>query len=174
MKRIGPIGAGIMEESMTHNLRKAGYEVNTYTGTKAKMGDVIAEGTRWCDTVVECAEEQDVVITIIGYLKDVEEIYLSESGIIAGADERTYLIGMTTTSPKPVARIYEEVMKAELYVLDAPMTGGDTDAKAGTLTILTGGNKEMFDACLPMLEAMGKSIDYEGKAGNGQHAKMCN
>lgn len=174
MKKIGFIGVGIMGKSMVRNLRKAGYEVSIYTRTKAKVEDVIAEGARWCDTVAECAKGQDVVITIVGYPKDVEEDYFGESGIIANADKGTYLIDMTTTSPKLAVRIYEEAMKAGLYALDAPVTGGDTGAKAGTLTILAGGDKEVFDACLPVLEAMGKNINYEGKAGNGQHTKMCN
>ncbi len=174
MKKIGFIGVGIMGKSMVRNLRKAGYEVSIYTRTKAKVEDVIAEGARWCDTVAECAKGQDVVITIVGYPKDVEEVYFGESGIIANADKGTYLIDMTTTSPKLAVRIYEEAMKAGLYALDAPVTGGDTGAKAGTLTILAGGDKEVFDACLPVLEAMGKNINYEGKAGNGQHTKLCN
>ena len=174
MKKIGFIGVGIMGKSMVRNLRKAGYEVSIYTRTKAKVEDVIAEGARWCDTVAECAKGQDAVITIVGYPKDVEEVYFGESGIIANADKGTYLIDMTTTSPKLAVRIYEEAMKAGLYALDAPVTGGDTGAKAGTLTILAGGDKEVFDACLPVLEAMGKNINYEGKAGNGQHTKMCN
>ncbi|MBS5062247.1 MAG: NAD(P)-dependent oxidoreductase [Hungatella hathewayi] len=174
MKKIGFIGVGIMGKSMVRNLRKAGYEVSIYTRTKAKVEDVIAEGAHWCDTVAECAKGQDVVITIVGYPKDVEEVYFGGSGIIANADKGTYLIDMTTTSPKLAVRIYEEAVKAGLYALDAPVTGGDTGAKAGTLTILAGGDKEVFDACLPVLEAMGKNINYEGKAGNGQHTKMCN
>lgn len=174
MKKIGFIGVGIMGKSMVRNLRKAGYEVSIYTRTKAKVEDVIGEGARWCDTVAECAKGQDVVITIVGYPKDVEEVYFGGSGIIANADKGTYLIDMTTTSPKLAVRIYEEAVKAGLYALDAPVTGGDTGAKAGTLTILAGGDKEVFDACLPVLEAMGKNINYEGKAGNGQHTKMCN
>lgn len=174
MKKIGFIGVGIMGKSMVRNLRKAGYEVSIYTRTKAKVEDVIGEGARWCDTVAECAKGQDVVITIVGYPKDVEEVYFGGSGIIANADKGTYLIDMTTTSPKLAVRIYEEAVKAGLYALDAPVTGGDTGAKAGTLTILAGGDKEAFDACLPVLEAMGKNINYEGKAGNGQHTKMCN
>ena len=81
---------------------------------------------------------------------------------------------MTTTSPRLAVRIYEEAKKAGLHALDAPVTGGDKGAKDGTLTILAGGDREDFDACLSILQAMGKNIDYEGKAGNGQHTKMCN
>lgn len=174
MKKIGFIGVGIMGKSMVRNLRKAGYEVAIYTRTKAKAEDVIAEGAVWCDTAAECAKGRDVVITIVGYPKDVEEVYFGDNGIIANADPGTYVIDMTTTSPRLAVRIWEEAEKAGLHAVDAPVTGGDTGAKAGTLTILAGGRKEDFDACVPVFEAMGKNINYEGKAGNGQHTKMCN
>lgn len=174
MKKIGFIGVGIMGKSMVRNLRKAGYEVAIYTRTKAKAEDVIAEGAVWCDTAAECAKGCDVVITIVGYPKDVEEVYFGDNGIIANADPGTYVIDMTTTSPRLAVRIWEEAEKAGLHAVDAPVTGGDTGAKAGTLTILAGGKKEDFDACVPVFEAMGKNINYEGKAGNGQHTKMCN
>ena len=174
MKKIGFIGVGIMGKSMVRNLRKAGYEVAIYTRTKAKAEDVIAEGAVWCDTAAECAKGRDVVITIVGYPKDVEEVYFGDNGIIANADPGTYVIDMTTTSPRVAVRIWEEAEKAGLHALDAPVSGGDSGAKAGTLTILAGGKKEDFDACVPVFEAMGKNINYEGKAGNGQHTKMCN
>ena len=174
MKKIGFIGVGIMGKSMVRNLRKAGYEVAIYTRTKAKAEDVIAEGAVWCDTAAECAKGRDVVITIVGCPKDVEEVYFGDNGIIANADPGTYVIDMTTTSPRVAVRIWEEAEKAGLHAVDAPVTGGDTGAKAGTLTILAGGKKEDFDACVPVFEAMGKNINYEGKAGNGQHTKMCN
>ena len=174
MKKIGFICVGIMGKSMVRNLRKAGYEVAIYTRTKAKAEDVIAEGAVWCDTAAECAKGRDVVITIVGYPKDVEEVYFGDNGIIANADPGTYVIDMTTTSPRLAVRIWEEAEKAGLHAVDAPVTGGDTGAKAGTLTILAGGKKEDFDACVPVFEAMGKNINYEGKAGNGQHTKMCN
>ena len=174
MKKIGFIGVGIMGKSMVRNLRKAGYEVAIYTRTKSKAEDVIAEGAVWCDTAAECARGRDAVITIVGYPKDVEEVYFGENGILANAEPGTYVIDMTTTSPKLAVRIWEAAEKAGLHAIDAPVTGGDTGAKAGTLTILAGGKEEDFNACVPVFEAMGKNINYEGKAGNGQHTKMCN
>mgnify|MGYP000718400953 FL=1 len=83
MKKIGLSVVGIMGKSMVRNLRKAGYEVAIYTRTKAKAEDVIAEGAVWCDTAAECAKGRDVVITIVGYPKDVEEVYFGDNGIIA-------------------------------------------------------------------------------------------
>ena len=85
-----------------------------------------------------------------------------------------YLIDMTTTSPMISKKIYEEGKKKGVHVVDAPVTGGDTGAKAGTLSILVGGNKEDYEACMPLFEAMGTNINYQGKAGCGQHAKMVN
>lgn len=174
MKKIGFIGVGIMGKSMVRNLMKAGFEVAIYTRTKAKVEDVIAEGAVWRGTVKECVEDREAVISIVGYPKDVEGVYLGEGGIIANAPKGTYVIDMTTSSPKLAVKIYEAAKAAGLYALDAPVTGGDSGAKAGTLTILAGGDRDAFDACLPVFEAMGKNINYEGKAGNGQHTKMCN
>ena len=174
MKKIGFIGIGIMGESMVRNLMKAGYEVAAYNRTKSKADAVVAEGALWCDSAAQCAAGRDAVITIVGYPKDVEEVYFGEGGVIAHADPGTCLIDMTTTSPKLAVRIYENGKKKGLPVLDAPVTGGDAGAKAGTLTILVGGDQETFEKCRPLFEAMGKNIYYEGKAGNGQHTKMCN
>ncbi len=174
MKTIGFIGVGVMGKSMVRNLMKHGYEVSIYTRTKEKADEVIEEGAIWCDTVAECAKEKDVVITIVGYPKDVEEVYFGEAGIIANAKEGAYLIDMTTTSPKLSSRIYEEAKVVGKKALDAPVSGGDTGAKNGTLSIMVGGEKEDFDACYPIFEAMGSNILYEGKAGFGQHTKMAN
>lgn len=174
MMKIGFIGVGIMGKSMVRNLMKAGYEVAIYTRTKSRAEDVIGEGAVWRDTVKECVADRDVVISIVGYPKDVEEVYFGEDGIIANAPKGTYVIDMTTSSPKLAVKIYEEAKAVGLHAIDAPVTGGDSGAKAGTLTILAGGDKEAFDACIPVFEAMGKNINYEGKAGNGQRTKMCN
>ena len=174
MKKIGFVGVGIMGKSMVRNLMKAGFEVSIYTRTKSKVEDVIGEGAIWCDSVAECAKGRDAVISIVGYPKDVIEVYFGPTGILANADKGTYVIDMTTTSPKLAVQIFEEAEKLGLHAIDAPVTGGDSGAKAGTLTILAGGKKEDFDTCIPVFEAMGKNLNYEGKAGNGQHTKMCN
>lgn len=174
MKKIGFIGIGIMGKSMVRNLMKAGYEVAVYSRTKSKAEDILSEGAIWCEDVKACSKGRDGVITIVGYPQDVEEVYFGENGIIANADKGTCLIDMTTTSPKLAVRIYEEAKQAGLKALDAPVTGGDTGAREGTLTILAGGDRDTYDCCLPVFEAMGKAIRYEGKAGNGQHTKMCN
>lgn len=175
MKTIGFIGIGIMGKSMARNLLKAGFEVAVYSRTKSKAEDFLREtGARWCSSPAECARGRDVVITMVGYPKDVEEVYFDEDGILAAADPGTYLIDMTTTDPRLSVRIAEAGGPRGLHVLDAPVSGGDTGAKAGTLSIMAGGKKEDFDACLPVLQAMGSTIVYEGGPGCGQHTKMAN
>jgi len=174
MKKIGFIGIGIMGKSMVRNLMKAGYDVSVYNRTKSKAEDVIAEGAHWCENAGQCAFQQDIVISIVGFPKDVEEVYFGPAGIIANAKPGAYIIDMTTTTPKLSVRIYEEAKKKGVFALDAPVSGGDTGAKNGTLAIMVGGDKEAFDACLPVFQAMGKNIMYEGKAGCGQHCKAAN
>lgn len=172
--KVGFIGIGIMGKSMVLNLLKAGFEVDVYSRTKSKADECIAAGAVWQPSVAECAKDKDAVITIVGYPKDVEEVYFGEAGIIENAKTGSYIIDMTTTSPKLAEKIAMEAAKKGIHGLDAPVTGGDAGAKAGTLTILVGGEKEAFDACMPLFEAMGKNIHYFGKAGSGQHTKMAN
>lgn len=174
MKKIGFVGTGVMGSSMVLNLIKHGYELSVYNRTKSKADACIAAGAKWCDTVAECAKDKDVVITIVGFPKDVEEVYFGENGILNAAKMGAYVIDMTTTSPMLSEKIYKAAAEKGIYALDAPVSGGDTGARNGTLAIMVGGDKAAFDECMPVFEAMGTNIRYEGKAGNGQHVKMAN
>lgn len=174
MKRIGFIGVGIMGKSMVRNLMKAGFELHIYARNKAKTADVVEEGAIFHDSIKSCVEGCEAVITIVGFPRDVEEVYFEEGNILDSADEGAYLIDMTTTSPQIAEKIYEEGKKKGFHVLDAPVTGGDMGAKNGTLSILVGGDQADYEACLPLFEAMGTNINYQGKAGLGQHCKMTN
>ena len=174
MKKIGFVGTGVMGRSMVLNLIKHGYELSVYNRTKSKAEACIAAGAKWCDTVAECAKDKDVVITIVGFPKDVEEVYFGENGILNAAKKGAYVIDMTTTSPMLSEKIYKAAAEKGIYALDAPVSGGDTGARNGTLAIMVGGDKAAFDECIPVFEAMGTNIRYEGKAGNGQHVKMAN
>lgn len=174
MKKIGFVGTGVMGSSMVLNLIKHGYELSVYNRTKSKAEACIDAGAKWCDTVAECAKDKDVVITIVGFPKDVEEVYFGENGILNEAKKGAYVIDMTTTSPMLSEKIYKTAAEKGIYALDAPVSGGDTGARNGTLAIMVGGDKAAFDECMPVFEAMGTNIRYEGKAGNGQHVKMAN
>ncbi len=174
MKDIGFIGVGIMGKSMVRNLMKAGYNLHIYARTRAKVEDVIHEGAIFHESVGECAKGRDAVITIVGFPRDVEEVYLDGGNILDSADPGTYLIDMTTSSPQIAEKLYREGKKRGFHVLDAPVTGGDAGAREGTLSILVGGDREDYDACLELFHAMGKNINYEGDAGCGQHCKLAN
>ena len=174
MKKIGFIGVGIMGKSMVRNLMKAGFELHIYARTKSKVEDVISEGAIFHESIKSCVEGCDAVITIVGFPKDVEEVYFDKDNILDSAMQGAYLIDMTTTSPQIAEKIYAEGTKRGFHVLDAPVTGGDTGAKAGTLSILVGGEKDDYEACMPLFEAMGTNINYQGKAGCGQHCKLAN
>lgn len=174
MKKIAFIGVGVMGKFMVSNLLKNGFEVSIYARNKAKVEDSIKEGAVFCETIKECVQNKDAIITIVGYPKDVEEVYLSQEGIINSASQNSYLIDMTTTTPTLSVKIHEVAKKKNLKALDAPVSGGDIGAKNATLSIMVGGEKEDFEACKKLFEAMGKTIVYAGNAGSGQHTKMAN
>ncbi len=174
MKNIAFIGVGIMGKFMVSNLLKKGFEVTIYARNKTKVEETIKEGAIFCESIKECVKNKDAVITIVGYPKDVEEVYFSQDGIINSVSPNTYLIDMTTTIPTLSKKIYEEAKKKKLKALDAPVSGGDMGAKNGILSIMVGGDKEDFEACQEIFEALGTTIIYEGIAGSGQHTKMAN
>ena len=174
MNKVGFIGVGIMGKSMVRNLMKAGFELHIYARTKSKVEDVIGEGAQFHESIKDCVQDCDAVITIVGFPQDVEEVYFDEGNILDSAKEGAYLIDMTTTSPQIAEKIYAEGTKRGFHVMDAPVTGGDTGAKAGTLSILVRGEKEDYEACMPLFEAMGTNSNYQGKAGCGQHCKLAN
>ena len=171
---IGFIGLGVMGSSMARNLMKHGYHVLGYTRTKSKAEALIKDGLDYQENPVSLAKKSDVIITMVGYPSDVEETYFGESGLINHVKEGTYLIDMTTSSPMLAQKIYDEGQKKGLHVLDAPVSGGDSGAKAGTLAIMVGGDEADFESMKDILSCMGNSVIYEGTIGSGQHTKMAN
>lgn len=171
---LGFIGTGVMGSSMAGHLLDAGHEVHVYNRTKTRAQTLIDKGAVWEDSPAVLASKCDVIFSIVGYPKDVEQVYLGEGGVIANAKNSALLIEMTTSSPKLAQKIYEEGKKHGLGVLDAPVTGGDRGAREATLTILVGGDKEDFERAEPYFETLGKNIRYMGKAGSGQYTKLVN
>lgn len=171
---IGFIGTGVMGRGMASHLINAGYPVYVYNRTKEKAQELLEKGAKWADSPKEIAAKANVVITIVGYPKDVEEVYLGEEGLIRNGKENTYLIDMTTSKPSLAKKIYDEAKKKGMHALDAPVSGGDIGAREGTLSIMVGGDEEDFREMLPIFQTIGKNIVYQGKAGSGQHTKMCN
>ncbi|MED1784961.1 NAD(P)-dependent oxidoreductase [Brevibacillus fortis] len=171
---IGFVGTGVMGKSMANHFLQAGYTVLVYTRTKEKAADLLAAGAIWKEQVSELAKEANVIITMVGYPSDVEEVYLGADGIVANAKPGTYLIDMTTSKPSLAKQIYEEAKKHGLHSLDAPVSGGDVGAREARLTIMVGGDQEVFDAMEPVFTIMGTNVVLQGGPGAGQHTKMCN
>jgi 3-hydroxyisobutyrate dehydrogenase len=171
---IGFIGTGVMGQSMAGHLLEAGYQVVIFNRTKDKALHLINRGAKWADTPRQVAEISDAVITIVGYPKDVEEIYLSENGILHHLKRDSLAIDMTTSSPKLAERIFEVGKGKGVSTLDAPVSGGDIGAKEARLSIMAGGDEESFETARPLLDLLGSNVVYQGKAGAGQHTKMCN
>lgn len=170
---IGWIGTGVMGQSMFAHLIDKGYKGFVYNRTKEKALGVIEKGATWCAGPAEIAGKADVIITMVGFPADVRDVYFTQ-GLINKCRKGTVLIDMTTTSPGLACEIYETSRAKGVQAIDAPVSGGDIGARNATLSIMAGGDKEVFDALMPIFELMGKKITYQGKAGSGQHTKMCN
>ncbi|WP_347841297.1 NAD(P)-dependent oxidoreductase [uncultured Draconibacterium sp.] len=171
---IGWIGTGVMGTSMLGHLNSAGYKCTAFSRTKSKAEKLLKSGVNWADSPADVAAVSDVVFTIVGFPKDVHEVYFGEKGILEQAKPAAILVDMTTTEPSLAVEIYKAAKARGANALDAPVSGGDVGAKNATLSIMAGGDKATFDKVLPLLELMGKQIVFQGKAGSGQHTKMCN
>lgn len=172
--RIGWIGTGVMGQWMCRHLVEKGFQTSVTNRTRAKAQPLIELGATWKATPKEVAAASDVIFTIVGFPKDVEEVYLGEAGILKGAAPGSVVVDMTTTQPTLAQRIYQAAKANGVAAVDAPVSGGDVGARNAALSIMVGGDKETADALAPLFEIMGKMIVYQGPAGSGQHTKMCN
>jgi 3-hydroxyisobutyrate dehydrogenase len=172
--KIGWIGTGVMGRSMCLHLRKAGYEVAVHNRSKDKAQDLLDAGAVWCDTPAGVADGSEAVFSIVGYPRDVEEVYLGSGGVLAGTASGSMVIDMTTSEPALAKRLHEQAAQRGVASLDAPVSGGDTGARAGTLAIMVGGDRADYDRAMPYFEIMGENIALMGPAGSGQHTKMSN
>ncbi|MEO6315523.1 MAG: NAD(P)-dependent oxidoreductase [Chitinophagaceae bacterium] len=173
-KKIGWIGTGLMGNPMVKHLVKAGFTVGVHNRTKEKAVDLMEMGCTWYDTPAALAANADVVITIIGFPKDVEACYFGEAGIFTTLRPGTIVVDMTTTKPSLAIAIAARAATVNASFVDAPVSGGQLGAINGNLSIMMGGEKDVIAAMLPIFETFGKSMVHQGKAGAGQHAKMCN
>lgn len=171
---VGFIGTGVMGKSMAGHIQKAGYPLYVYNRTKEKTDELCEQGAVWCDGPAEVAKQADIIITIVGYPKDVEAMYLHEEGLIQHASPGTVLIDMTTSRPDLAEVIWKQAKERGMHALDAPVSGGDVGAREAKLAIMCGGDQEAFDQAMPVLSCMGAKIERLGAAGAGQHTKMAN
>jgi len=164
-----------MGSQQAGHLAKHGYAVSAYTRTYEKLLPLEqAFGIKPCRTLREAVADADVIFVMVGYPRDVEEVFTAPDGILENAKAGALAIDMTTSSPALAARLYQLGKEKGIRVLDAPVSGGDKGAKNATLSIMVGGDKADFDAALPLFQCMGKSINHMGPAGFGQHTKAAN
>jgi 3-hydroxyisobutyrate dehydrogenase len=171
---VGWIGTGVMGRSMFGHILDKGFRGVVHTRTREKATSVLEKGARWCESPAGVAEKADVIFTMVGFPADVRQVYLQPGGLIDSSRPGSILVDMTTTSPSLAAEIYEKAKTRQLYSLDAPVSGGDIGARNAALSIMAGGDEAVFKALEPLFTLMGKKIVYQGKAGSGQHTKMCN
>ena len=173
--KIAWIGIGVMGESMAGHLLDAGHELFVYNRTVSKTDGLVKRGATLLKEVKDAPLNADVIFSMVGYPKDVEEVYLGENGLIKTAKEGQVFVDMTTSSPTLAKKISEEFAKVGATALDLPVTGGDIGAKNGTLSIMAGGDKKVFEeTVLPLVKNFGKNITYFGEAGKGQYTKLAN
>ena len=163
-----------MGTGMSKNLVNAGYQVTVWNRTVLKMKSLTDVGAKKASSPKAVAENSDVVITIVTDSPDVREVLLGESGAIHGAKKGDVFIDMSTISPIATREIAEELSESGVEMLDAPVSGGVIGANNGTLSIMVGGKREVYDDCLPILQTMGKTVTYIGGNGDGQVCKAVN
>ena len=171
---IGWIGTGVMGSSMCSHLIKKGYKTVVYNRTRRKAKSLIEQGAEWAKTPKDVAANADVIFTIVGFPNDVRQVYFGGDGILEGIRKGSLVVDMTTTEPTLAEEIYQAAKLRGASSVDAPVSGGDIGAQAGTLSIMVGGDKKDVDSVMPLFKLMGKNIVHQGGAGKGQHAKMCN
>ena len=173
--KIAWIGTGVMGESMAGHLLDAGHELYVYNRTVSKTENLVKRGAKLLTEIKDAPLNADVIFTMVGYPKDVEGVYLGNDGLITTAKEGQVFVDMTTSSPTIAKKISEEFAKVGASALDLPVTGGDIGAKNGTLSIMVGGDKKVYEEkVLPLVKHLGKNITYFGEAGKGQYAKLAN
>ncbi len=171
---IGWVGTGIMGASMASHLQAAGHALFVYNRTRSKAEGLITKGASWCDSPAAVGSRAEIVFTIVGNPRDVEAVYLGGNGILSARGPCRIVVDMTTSRPSLARAIAERATARGMESLDAPVSGGDVGARDGTLAIMVGGGKAVFEEVLPLLQLMGKNISLMGGAGAGQHTKMCN
>lgn len=173
-ERLGFIGLGIMGRGMAHNLLKAGYSVRVWNRTPGKADALLRAGAQISASPRELAQECDVVLTCVSDTPDVEQVLLSEEGVIHGLRPGGLVIDMSTISPHATREMAAKLGERGIHLLDAPVSGGSEGAEKGTLSIMVGGDAEQVARALPILQAMGRTITHVGGQGAGQTVKLVN
>jgi len=172
--QLGWIGTGVMGQSMCSHLIAKGFAVTVYNRTRAKAQSLLDKGAAWANSPKQVAASSDVVFAIVGFPRDVREVFLGSEGALAGSKPGSVLVDMTTSEPSLAVEIYNAAKAKGVYAIDAPVSGGDVGAREARLSIMIGGDKDAVEALQPCWETMGKTVIHQGAAGAGQHTKMVN
>jgi 3-hydroxyisobutyrate dehydrogenase len=172
--RVGWIGTGVMGSSMCRRLMEAGYRVTVYTRTRSKADELLKQGAVWTESPAEAAAAAQVVVTMVGFPRDVRDVILGDRGALAGMEAGAILVDMTSSEPSLAVAIYESARRRNVAFVDAPVSGGDVGAREGRLSIMAGGDAEAVEALRPLWACLGHTVVYHGPAGSGQHAKLVN
>lgn len=159
---------------MCRNLIAAGYSMTVFTRTQSKALPLIELGATWAASPAEVASNSDVIFSIVSMPQDVREIALGSGGVIANAAAGSVYVDMTTSQPQLAAEIYDAAKARNIAAVDAPVSGGDVGAQSGSLSIMVGGDRSVFDSLQSCFDALGSTVVYQGPAGCGQHTKMVN
>ncbi len=171
---LGYIGLGIMGNFMAQNLIRAGHALGVWNRTSDKAREVVDLGATLYQSPAEVAKHSDIVFINVTDSADVEEVIFSINGIASAIARGSIVIDHSTISPAVTRNIHERLLQQGVHFLDSPVSGGDIGAKNGTLSIMVGGESPSFEAALPVLRAVGKSITHVGPSGMGQLCKLCN
>jgi 3-hydroxyisobutyrate dehydrogenase len=159
---------------MCSHLIDKGYAATVFSRTQSKAAKLVEKGAKWAGSPKEVAEQSDVIFAIVGFPQDVREVMLGPNGALAGSKAGNILVDMTTSEPSLAVEIAAAAKAKGVHSIDAPVSGGDVGAREARLSIMVGGEKEVFEALKPCFEAMGKTIIHQGGPGAGQHTKMVN
>jgi len=172
--KIGFIGLGIMGKPMSKNLLKSGYELVIMDRNPAVLNEVAALGAEIASTPKEVAEKTDIIITMLPNSPHVKDAVLGENGVIDGAKSGAILIDMSSIAPLVSREVSERLAEKGVEMLDAPVSGGEPKAIDGTMSVMVGGKKAIFDKCYPVMDVMAGSVVYTGGIGAGNTTKLAN
>lgn len=163
-----------MGAAMAGHLLAQGHALTVFSRTRSKAEDLLLRGARWAESPARVADASDVVFTMVGFPRDVSDVYLGDAGLVHQARAGMVFVDMTTAPPSLAGTIGEAVKLRGAWFLDAPVSGGDVGARNASLSIMVGGEAHIVATIRPLFESLGQTIVHQGATGAGQHAKLCN
>lgn len=174
MRNVAFIGTGIMGAAIASHLMDAGYKLVVHNRTNDKAQPLLDRGATWADSPADAVQRADVVFTMLGYPKDVEDVYLSTDGLLATTRKGAWMVDLSTSSPQLARDIHGVAEVSDKHAVDCPVTGGEEGAVAGTLTLMLGCTQKEAEPIAELLKTFSNKICYFDEPGAGQVAKLCN